>query len=221
MNCIRAKSLLSPYLDGMLTGIEMLALSGHFKSCARCHREYLSLRQTQQLLARVGRRKAPEDLGLRLRLAISREPAHARHHLFDRNWIRVENALRAFMVPATVGLASAVVIFGFMMGFFGLPLQAGNADVPLGFNTTPKLEQSAFSASVSSISDDSLVIEAYVSADGRVEDYRVLSNPQQGKDLPPQVKNMLIFTTFRPATLMGRPTAGRAVLSFSKISVKG
>jgi len=37
----------------------------------------------------------------------------------------------------------------------------------------------------------------------------------------PQVKNMLIFTTFRPATAMGRPTPGRAVLSFSKISVRG
>jgi hypothetical protein len=221
MNCVRAKSLLSPYLDGMLTGNEMLALSGHFKSCAQCYREYLALRQAQQLLTRVGRRKAPEDLALKLRLAISREPAEARHHRFDGHWIRVENALRAFMVPATVGLASAVVIFGFLMGFFSLPLQAGNADVPLVFNTTPKLEQSAFSSAVSSISDDSLVIEAYVSADGRVEDYRVLSNPQQGKDLPPQVKNMLIFTTFRPATLMGRPTAGRAVLSFSKISVKG
>jgi hypothetical protein len=29
------------------------------------------------------------------------------------------------------------------------------------------------------------------------------------------------FTTFRPATSMGRPTTGRAVLSFSRVSVKG
>jgi len=221
MNCPQAKSLLSPYLDGRLTGTEMLALSGHLKSCLRCHQEYVSLRQTQQLLAKVGRRKAPEDLGLKLRLAISRAPSQSRHRRFDQYWIRVENAIRAFMVPATVGLASAVVIFGFLMGFFGVPLQASDSDVPLVFKTAPQLEQSAFGAMVNSINDDSLVIEAYVSADGRVEDYRVLSNPQQGKDLPPQVKNMLIFTTFRPATLMGRPTAGRAVLSFSKISVKG
>jgi hypothetical protein len=43
--------------------------------------------------------------------------------------------------------------------------------------------------------------------------------------LAPQQKSMLIdfmtFTTFRPALSMGKPTAGRAVLSFSKISVKG
>lgn len=221
VNCLEAKSLLSPYLDGMLTGAEMLALTAHFKSCARCDREYASLRQTQQLLASVGRRKAPDDLGLKLRLAISRESSQSGRRRLDHHWIRVEDAIRAFMVPATAGLASAVVIFGFLMGFFSLPLQASHADVPLVFNTAPRLEQSAFGAAVSSISDDSLVIEAYVNAAGRVEDYRVLSNPEQGKDLPPQVKNMLIFTTFRPATLMGRPTSGRAVLSFSKISVKG
>jgi hypothetical protein len=29
----------------------------------------------------------------------------------------------------------------------------------------------------------------------------------------PQMKNMLIFTTFRPATFMGKPVAGTAVLA--------
>jgi hypothetical protein len=32
---------------------------------------------------------------------------------------------------------------------------------------------------------------------------------------------MLIFTVFRPATSYGRPTTGKAVLSFSEINVKG
>jgi hypothetical protein len=126
------------------------------------------------------------------------------------------------MVPATVGLVSAVLIFGFLMGLV-LPLQASNPDVPLMLNTAPQLQQSAFGTTMDSINDDSLVIEAYVDANGRVQDYRVLSNPQDSEtnDIPTQVKNMLIFTTFRPATSMGQPTPGRAVLSFSKISVKG
>jgi hypothetical protein len=54
-----------------------------------------------------------------------------------------------------------------------------------------------------------------------VQDYRILSDSKESAVLLPKVKNMLIFTTFRPATTMGRPTSGRAVLSFSKISVKG
>ena len=220
MNCGEAKSMFSPYLDGAVTGTEMLALTRHFDACAPCHQQYVSLHRTQQLLGSVGRRKASADLSLKLRLAISREAARSRRPYFHGLRIRLENAVQGLMVPATAGLVTAVVIFGFLMGFFALPLQAGNPDVPLMMNTAPQLQQSAFGTPLDSISDDSLVIEAYVDSNGRVQDYRVLSSPD-AKGLPPQVKNMLIFTTFRPATSMGQPTSGRAVLSFSKISVKG
>jgi hypothetical protein len=221
MTCIEAKPMFSPYLDGAVTGTEMLALTRHLDDCGRCQREYVSLRRTQQLLVSVGRRKAPADLSLKLRLAISREVAQSRRPYFHDLQVRLENAIRGFMVPATAGLVAAVLIFGFLMGFFALPLQAGNPDVPLMLNTAPQLQQSAFGTALDSISDDSLVIEAYVDSNGRVQDYRVLSNPQDAKGLPSQVKNMLIFSTFRPATSMGRPTVGRAVLSFSMVRVKG
>jgi len=221
MRCSQTKSLFSPYLDGVLTGTQMIALSEHLDACEGCRGQYASLRQTQRLLAAVGKRKAPPDLPLKLRLAISREVAQSSHPYFAGLRIRVEHTINAFMVPATAGLASAVLTFGFLMGVLALPLQAGRPDVPLMLNTAPQLEQSAFGSALSSIKGDSLVIEAYVDSNGRVEDYRVLSNPEEPKDLPPQVKNMLIFTTFRPATFMGRPTAGKAVLSFSKVSVKG
>jgi len=221
MKCAQARSLFSPYLDGAVTGVEMRALAQHFDTCGNCSQEYAGLRQTQMLLSQAGRRKAPDDLALKLRLAISREAAQSRRTRLDGMRIRFENTVNAFMVPATAGLASAVVIFGFLMGFLALPLQADSPDVPLVLYTAPQLQQSAFGTALDSITDDSLVIEAYVDSNGRVEDYRVLSNPQEMKDLPPQVKNMLIFTTFRPATSMGIPTAGKAVLSFSRISVKG
>jgi hypothetical protein len=221
MKCSEAKPMFSLYLDGAVRGTEMLAIGHHLDACAHCQGEYVSLRQTRELLTRVGRRKAPDDLALKLRLAISREASQSRRPYFHDFRIRVENAVNGLMVPATAGLATAVLIFGFLMGFLALPLQADNPDVPLMLTTAPQLQQSAFGTALESITDDSLVIEAYVDSNGRVQDYRVLSNPQDTKDLPSQVKNMLIFTTFRPATSMGHPTSGRAVLSFSKISVKG
>ena len=72
-----------------------------------------------------------------------------------------------------------------------------------------------------SISSDSLVLEAYIDANGRVQDYRVLSSPDDTDAVDQQLKNMLIFTIFRPATSFGRPTSGRVVLSFSHVNVKG
>jgi len=223
LRCPEAKRLFSPYLDGAVTGTEMLALQSHLSDCRVCNAEYQGLRHTQQLLTRVARPKAPEDLGLRLRLAISRETVAARHTRWEGLKVRLENALEAFMVPATAGFVSALIIFGIAMVYFVAPssLRADN-DVPLVMvNTAPQLQQSAFGMTLDSIDTDSLVVEAYVDANGRVQDYRILSNPSDAKEVLPQVKRMLIFTTFRPALSMGRPTPSRAVLSFSKISVRG
>lgn len=222
MNCGEVKELFSPYLDGQVSGVEMNALHRHMKGCADCAREYVALQRTQQALARLGPKKAPADLALKLRVAISREVARSRRSPLEGFLVRLENAVNAFMVPATAGLVSAVLIFGILLGFFALPgqLQA-SSDVPLMLYTAPQLEQSAFGTSFSSIGDDSVVIEAYVDASGRVQDYRILSQPDDLKSILPEVKKILIFTTFRPALSMGRPTAGRAVISFSKINVKG
>ena len=224
MTCRQAQRRFSPYLDGAVTGTEMLALQSHLAGCEPCHQRYQELRRAQQLLMSVARPKAPEDLALRLRVAISREAAQVERGPFAGWMVRLENAVRAHMVPATAGFLSAVIIFGVVMAYFVAPsaLQADN-DVPLIMvNTAPQLEPSAFGLTIDTINADSLVVEAYVDANGRVQDYRILSDDtEKAKDVLPQVKRMLIFTTFRPALSMGRPTPSRAVLSFSKISVKG
>ena len=223
MKCAEANRLLSPYLDGAVSGAEMQALQEHLEACTACFGEYRLLRQTQQLLMSVGRPKEPADLGLKLRLAISREAAETRRPRYEGLRVRLENTLNAFMVPATAGLACAVLIFGLVAAILAIPgqLQANNTeDVPLMLNTGPELQQSAF-GTMSTINAESLVIEAYVDKNGRVQDYKILSDPGDSQDILPQVKRMLIFTTFRPAMSMGHPISSRAVLSFSRISVQG
>jgi hypothetical protein len=223
MTCAEIKKLFSPYLDGRVSGSEMRSLTRHVEQCDGCAREYAATQRTQQLLASLGPKKAPADLALKLRVAISREVAQNRRPRFEGVLVRLSNALNAFMVPATAGLVSAVLFFGLLLGFFALPaeLRASSGDVPLMLYTGPRLEQSAFGASLGNMGDDAVVIEAYVDANGRVEDYRILSQPDDAKAVLPQLKNLLIFTTFHPALSMGRPTTGTAVLSFSKVSVKG
>jgi len=170
LQCPQAKRLFSPYLDGVVTGTEMLALQDHLSDCQACNDEYLALRRTQQLLVSVGRPRVPDDLGLKLRLAISRETAQAKRGRFEGLMVRMENAFHAFMVPATAGFLSALIIFGIAMVYFVAPstLRADN-DVPLVLvNTAPVLQQSAFGMTLDTIDADSLVIEAYVDANGRV-----------------------------------------------------
>jgi len=225
MKCAEYKRLFSPYLDGHVSGAEMFALTQHMQGCEGCAREYAELQRALQLVIALNKAKvkAPADLPLRLRLAISRESKQARRRRFEGAMVRLQNALNAFMVPATAGVLSAVLTFGLLLGFFALPqqLQASSSDVPLMLYIGPQLQQSVFGTSLGSVGEDSVVIEAYVDANGRVQDYRILSESEDAKAALPQVKNLLIFTTFRPALSMGVPTPGRAVISFSKISVKG
>lgn len=222
MTCAAIQRLFSPYLDGAVTGRQMRAIAEHLAACRDCDREYALLVQSQAALASLGRKKAPPDLALKLRVAVSQEAANARRPMLAGLSIRLENALNAFMVPATAGAITAVVIFGLLLGFFAVPaqLQASN-DVPLMFYTPPELRESGFGLGVGSINADSVIVEAYVDANGRVQDYRILSAPKNSEQLLPELNNALIFTVFRPATALGRPTAGRAVLSFSKINVHG
>ena len=223
MKCTEIRKSFSPYLDGRVSGSEMRALTRHVGQCGNCAREYAAMQRTQQLLSSLGPKKAPADLALKLRIAISREAAQKRRPRYEGVMVWLQDALNAFMVPATAGLVSAVLTFGLLLGFFALPaeLRASSGDVPLMFYTGPQLQQSAFGTTLGNIGDDAVVIEAFVDANGRVEDYRIVSQPDDAKAVLPQLKNLLIFTTFHPALSMGRPTSGTAVLSFSKISVKG
>jgi anti-sigma factor RsiW len=214
--------MLSAYLDGVLTGKQMHALDRHLQQCSSCEREYQFLRRTQSLLARIGPARVPEDLSLKVRLAISHEAARRRSVYFGNLILHIENALRAFMVPATTGLVATILVFGVLVGLLTSPppVHANASDVPLMFATDPELQPSSFGFTMGAVGEESLVIEAYVDANGRVQDYRILSGAENPKDVR-ELKNMLILTTFRPATWMGTPRPGTAILSFSKISVKG
>jgi uncharacterized protein YihD (DUF1040 family) len=208
-------------MDHSMSGKRMHEISEHLDSCRACRSEFTLLSNTQKLVSGLGRKQPPADLALKLRVMISQELAQSRRKPFEGLRVRFENAFNAFMVPATAGIVSAIIIFGLLIGVLYPAQISHSADVPTLLYTPPELYSSSFGLEMSEINADSLVVEAYVDANGRVQDYRILSAPEDEKDIVPELNKMLIFTTFRPATAFGKPTSGRAVLSFAKVNVRG
>ena len=218
MNCSAAKNVMSSYLDAAITRAEMARVVSHMGSCQACAAEFATLRRTQEAVSSLGRKVAPPDLALKLRLALSRELADSRRSRWEMLRFRWNMLFDAFMVPATGGLLSTIVIFGLLINLL-VPAQfAGINDVPTTLYTPPQLQSSPFEIAIDPARPDPLIVEAYVGADGRVQDYRILSGADSAG---PELKNMLIFATFQPATSFGRPIAARTILAFSRIQVKG
>ena len=224
MNCNRARSLFSSYLDGAVPGRQMQAIAQHLGECVACRSEYAAWQRAQQLVSSLGPKPAPPELALRLRVAISQAAVQGAQHRFQGLLVRWQNLANTFMLPATAGLISAVIFFGVLIGFMAMPIQlsASRDDVPTLLYTPPRLQTLPSDLGLQSAANsEPVVVETLVDANGRVQDYRILSGPADTRRLEPQLNNIMIFTTFQPATAFGVPTSGRAVLSFAKINVGG
>jgi len=222
MTCAELKPLLSPYMDGRIDGKTMRQIREHLDECSACDHEFAILRQVQRSLALLAPQKAPPELSLRLKVALSREVARTTNTAWGGLAVRLRNAAGSFMLPATAGVLSAVIFFGLLIGYFAAPPRLEvQSDVPTVFFTPPVLRSTPFGMAIGGSDSDSIIVEASIDPSGRVQDYRLLSAPKDKEAVLTQLNNLLIFTTFRPATTFGQPTSGKAVLSFSIISVKG
>lgn len=221
MTCSVAQGLMSSYLDGAVTRRQMAQMDEHLRACVECAQRFASVQRTQSLVGSLGRKPAPPDLTLKLRVALSQELANSRRSRWERLRVHWENAFNAIMVPATAGLVTTLIIFGVLISIlYPAQVRAAN-DVPTTLYTPAELKSTPFELTMGVANTDSLVVEAYVGPDGRVLDYRILSAPEDAQAILPQLKNMLIFTTFNPATAFGQPTASRVILTFSKVQVRG
>lgn len=245
-SCSAIRAQFSSYLDGSMTGVTMQQVASHLESCQACSGEFASWRKTQQMLSDLGPAKAPADLALRLRVAISQEKSRTPKQSLVRWQMRWQNTLAPFLLRASAGFASAVLLIGsaaLLIGAFAAP-EAVEARAQQDTATSPKFlysmiqtngsdvdtdqpeeaksgAKNAGSAKVStSDGSDSVIVEAYVNSEGRVYDYHIVSGPHDAAARA-QVENLLLFSVFAPARMFGEPVRGIALVSFSGISVQG
>ena len=222
--CRSIQTLFSGYLDGAIRGTQMQAVSAHLEQCKDCASEFEAWCTMQRMLSTVGPAKAPAGLDLRLRLALSRERASrsVRNHM-DHWHLHWQNAVAPFLVRASAGLASSIVLLGtvaMLLSSMTAPNQAAVNDATIDTSSAPHFLYSVAGDDVDSSIKVPIVVEASVNNNGRVYDYKVVSGPVT-PDVQAQLNNVLLNSVFSPARVFGRPVASRAVLSFTRIAVRG
>ncbi len=222
--CTKIRAQFSSYLDGAVTGVAMQRIASHLRGCEACSMEFSSLRSTQAVLASLAPVKAPDDLALRLRVAISNERARTPRNLLPTLKVHWRNTLAPFLLQASAGFASTVLLVGtgaMLIGMFARPEPLAARDVPLGMASNPHFLYSSVEPEAVPIGgrDNPVIVEAYINGGGRVYDYHIVSGPNDANTRS-ALENLLLFSVFEPARFFGQPVRGLAVMSFTGVAVR-
>ena len=130
------------YLDGQLNGSARQKIDAHLRECRECAREWKSLCDVQASLAKLGPVPEPTDLPLRS-VSPSVRNARAAAGVSSPWGLAWKNTVGPFLLQASAGFCSAVLLFGtviVLITMFAQPESAqATPDEPLGNATAPRL----------------------------------------------------------------------------------
>ena len=223
MSCDRVQETASGLLDRQLKNGDRERLLAHLANCRECAAHFDSIGKLREELRRLAAPQMPPELSGKLRVLASHERARqltrvsvsARlEHWMGRAQLWFDNLMRPVALPVAGGLVSALVLFSMLVpnlsfahnisdqSFFTHPVglvveQVGSVVKPMGsvFRIEPADAE---------IPSEGNVVLLTIDATGRVSDYSMA----HGK-LTPDLQNIIMFSQFLPATVLGLPTTGK------------
>jgi anti-sigma factor RsiW len=222
--CSHVRRDFSAYLDGAVSGAAMHEIAEHLQHCQACSEEFGQWRKAQSLVTSLGPAKAPPNLGLRLRVAMSQEAANTTREKLSRTRVRWQNTFRPLLWQVTAGFASTVFLLGsvaLLAGMFASPEPLLAKDEPLDMTTNPRfLYTSMEPAGGVANGENPVVVQVFVNGQGRVYDFKIISGSSDPRTRA-QLEEALVFSVFAPAQVFGQPVRGSVLLSFDSVPVRG
>lgn len=212
--CLEIRHHFSDYMDNLCAPEARKSIRYHLSFCEVCREQLDQWQMVREELRALPRRKVPPELALQMRVRVSQR---VHENVLSRLWVHFENALKPLLIPATGGVLSALICFCLFMGSQVVPV-SDDPDVTVQWATPASVQLLA--PMDFSTDDNTVVVLTQINAVGRPKGYQVLSG-QGSPELMQRLDRMVYFSTFRPATMFGRPTDGQVVLSLRRITVRG
>ena len=118
-SCVEIRNHFSDYLDDLCTPEARKSIRYHLSFCEVCREQLEQWQSVREELRALPRRQVPPELALRLRVQMSQQ---LHQNPLSRLWVRLENALKPLLIPATGGVLTAVICFCLIMGSQVVPI---------------------------------------------------------------------------------------------------
>jgi hypothetical protein len=233
MSCENVQKRISLLLDRQLDADERDSVLAHLGECRTCAGELAAIQDLRSSMRAMANPSVPPALTARLRVAAShhrastarRRDMRARfQHLGMRIRLAFDNMMRPVAVPLAGGLFSSFACFFFLIPslsfqhnygieppIFGPPapeIVAGFTD-PDGSIEGVKNAKLEWGSAL--VTQDEVSLTMLVDPSGQVQDWKVYGSDE----LTPEMKDVILFSKFIPATSSGQPAWGLKQLVFA------
>lgn len=231
MSCENVQDLISSLVDRRVSSGERVNVLAHIESCVDCADRYETMQYTQNVLRRMPQPPIPDHLRERLRVVASyervRRLSRASSVFRGRRWLSwiqlaFENMMRPNALPFAGGILSAALAFGLLVPNLSFAHHFGEGpstqifNMPDGVVVGATGEPPRIEPADAINTDYETVLELTVDDFGRVTDYQVTRG-----QLTPDLKDVIMFSNFTPATFFGRRTTAKVKIVYGKISQPG
>jgi hypothetical protein len=224
MNCKSVRNTLWDYTAGALDANESVMVAEHLRECGEC-----DLHRTEVRSLRTGLRTLPEMsvsplLGTRLRVIASRERSrqNLRRNLAarladlrSRAKLVFDNLLRPIAVPAVGGMLASFLCIGVIVDTLHVHAAWEN-DIPVGLFTQVTMDD----VSPFSVGGKDVLVQLTVDRNGLVSDFELPQGTASPEELK-EIGNLVLYSSFTPATAFGQPVTGKRLVLINHINVRG
>lgn len=228
MSCQTVQKFISECLDQRLGPEKHERVMRHLACCRECATRAEQVRHLRDMLRNLPVATPPANLAARLRVLASheRERRLARvdfstrlEHWAARLRLQIDNLMRPVALPFAGGLASALFLFSMLVPTLFFQFNFHN-DVPISAFYT---EAAVVEAAPFNFTYDDAVVELTIDEKGKVTDFSFPSGRLDRSAENNLIANLVLFSSYKAATLFGQPTSSKIVVSVrrSHIVVRG
>jgi hypothetical protein len=191
----------------------------HLNECGDCESERRQIRALSAGMRNLPIRRVPELATLKLKVLASHQVQGRLPSAF-RQWggrmkMAFDNLLKPLAVPAMGGIMASMLCFGVIVD----KLQYRpdwSPDVPVGLFTAVTMDD----PSPLGCEGEDVIVQLTVDETGKVTDYTLphgTASPEQMQE----IGNLVLYTTFTPATSFGQRISSRVLVDIHHMNVRG
>jgi Putative zinc-finger len=230
MNCGSVRKSLWDYFAGTLEDSERDGVALHLETCRECALHRAEVRSLRTGLKSLREKSASSLLATRLRVLASRERSRflLRRDLAARlrdlrgtAALMFDHLLRPFAVPAAGGILASFFCIALIVDTLHFHPE-WQPDIPVvGLFTQVTID----GVSPFSVDGPDVTLQLTVDASGTVSDFELPPDGTQIHNASPEemkeIGNMVLFSTFTPATSFGQKVSGKILVGSRHINIRG